>query len=259
MVNKLRNLIKEKGLIEGNYDVLSDSWYSPIEIIDRFELLRSAYGTETIMRGEFKRAKEMFVGAITLLGAYELNSENKYWLQSNTQGNSPDVVGVKQIEHSDGILLEQTMMEIVEFEEHFPGNDIVDFLLATKLSPKKSYSEHTAIVLMVNKVVPFNLYEIQQRLSKINIKPSIYVIGSPINSNPGDFSISTLNPQTIKRPVFYNINTTASKYEIPRRIKLHLAMDKNISYEKEQLKPVNTFEIMGLDQSRIEAKFKRIS
>lgn len=244
--------------IKGDYNVLLNSWYSPIEIIDRFELLRSTYGNDVLMKPEFKRAREMFAGAITLLGAYELSPENKYWLQSNRQSTSPDVVAAKQLEHPDfGILLEQTMMEIVEFEEHFPGDDIVDFLLKTKLSPKASYSEHTSIILMVNRVIPFSLEDVQARLLQNSIKPTIYIVGRPNNGGPGDFSISTVNPPTLSKPIHYNVVTTAAKYDFPRRIQLHRGMDKKISYKNERLEPVNTYEIMDLDQRKIEKKFKR--
>lgn len=250
--------IKTKDLVRGDYNVLLDSWYSPIEIIDRFEQLRSVYGTDVLMSTEFQRAREMFAAAVALLGAYELDQENKYWLQSNRQSSSPDVVSAKQLEDSVyGILLEQTMLEIVEFEEHFPGDDIVDFLLTTKLSPKKTYSEYTSIILMINRVLPFNLPDVQSRLLKIGVKPTIYIIGRPYDGKPGDFTISTVCPPTWLKPVQYNINKTASKYRLPKRVQLHRGMDKKISYTKGQLKPVNTYEIMGLDQKKVETKFKR--
>ncbi|MCA9368863.1 hypothetical protein KC721_01060 [Candidatus Woesebacteria bacterium] len=244
--------------IKGDYDVLRDSWYSPIEIISRFEQLRHVYGSQILKKSEFKRARELFVGAVSLLGAYELHPQNKYWLQSNRQSTSPDVVGAKQIEHEGGILLEQTMIEVVDFEEHHPSNDIVEFLLETKLSKKYAYSEHTAIVMMVNKVVPFNLQQVHARLENITIKPSIYIIGRPKDSEKGIFTISTVNPPVLKRPILFNIVETASKYSIPPRIQFHKGIEKEIVYTKEIMSPVNTYNVMGLDQKKIEAKYPRI-
>lgn len=237
-----------------SYDVHKDAWYSPIEIIDRFELARSSVG-DLIFTPEFKRAREMFVAAATLLGVYELNSDNKYFMQSNNQSTSPDVMAAKQTEKTDGILMEQTQMEVTELEEHFPSDDIVDFLLATKLSPKYGCNEHTMIVLLVNRYMPFHYAEVQKKLVALKPKPTIYIVGRPQDAQPGDFSILTAHPPTLPRPINYNVVTTSEKYSIPPRVNFNLGTDKKISYKKAKLASVNTYQVLGLDRDRIYKKY----
>ena len=240
-----------------NYDVKKESWYSPIYILDEFEKLRSRYGDERLKDSVFKRAFEMFTGAVALLGAYELSEENKYWMQSNNQDTSPDVVAGKQlIGLSPGIGLLLTQLEMVEMEENAPTDDIVEFLKGTKLSPKKSYTDHDMIVLTINKKVPYNQVEVNKKLLELNPKPTIYIIGRPIGVNTGDFMISTPYPKLYK-PIKFNVNKTAKKYWIPERVEFNLSLEKEIKYAKSnQLKPVSTYELLGLNRDDIYKRYK---
>lgn len=211
-----------------SYDVQKDSWYSPIEIINKFEFARSNVGN-LIYRPEFKRAREMFAAAATLLGAYELSPDNKYFMQSNNQSSSPDVIAAKQTEQDYGILLDQTQMEITELNDHFPSDDIVEFLLATKLSPKAGYNEHTMIVLLVNRKIPFHYKKVQKELTKFKPEPTIYIVGRPNEPKSEDFSIFTAHPPFLKKLKNYNLITTSEKYSIPARVNFNLGMDKKIT------------------------------
>ncbi len=236
------------------YDVQKDSWYSPIDIINRFEQVRAVYG-DRIYDNVFKKAHEMFSGAVTLLGAYELSSENKYFMQLNTQSTSPDVIAVKQVEQGkNGILLEINQMEITEFEGHFKSNDVIEFLKSTKLSPKKDYGDKVMIVCVINRKIPFDHKKLHKALNEIKPKSTIYIVGRPIDAEMGTFTICTLYPKLTK-PLNFNVDTTAAKYNIPERVEFNLGIEEKISYSKAKLKPVNTYEVLGLNRDRIYKKF----
>ena len=232
-------------------------WFSPIEIINRFEHLRAFFGSEAIYQDSlFKRAKEMFGSAVALLGAYEMSSENKYFLQSNQQSASPDVMAAKQIERErPGLLLEMVQMEITEFEDHFENDDIVEFLQKVKL--RKINNPRMMIVCFVNRVVPLDHRVIHIRLKKLTPKSTIYVVGRPVGARPGTFTIFTPYPKLTK-PLEYNVDTTAGKYSIPPRIRLHLGIENKITYTKAKMESINTYNILGIDQIKIKKKYNKI-
>jgi len=238
-----------------NYDVQKDNWCSPIEVLDEFEKLRAYYGEERLKNGVFKRAFEMFTGAVALLGAYELSDENKYWLQSNNQTPSPDVMAGKQFATPHGIDFLMSQMEMVEMEGHAWTDDIVEFLKGTKLSPKKSYTEDDMIILTINRKVPYNPRKVSDQLIELKPKPTIYIIGRPIGVGIGDFIVSTPYPKLYK-PMHFNIDKTAKKYWIPKRVNFEFNADKEIKYTKSnQLRPMNTYDVLGLDRDAIYKKF----
>lgn len=239
-----------------NYDATKESWYSPIKILNEFEKLRSVYGEERLKDSLFKRAYEMFTGAVALLGAYELSEENKYWLQSNNQTPTPDVMSGKQLAGSTkGIHLLLTQMEMVEMEKNSPTDDVFEFLKLTKLSQEKSYTEHDMIVLTINKVVPYNLSQVNRQLIDLKPKPTVYILGRVIDAKPGDFMISTPYPKLYK-PVYFNVNETAKKYWLPERVNFHLGTEKEIKYvPSEKFLPVNTYDILGIKKDLIYRRF----
>lgn len=240
-----------------NYNAQKDSWYSPTKVFDEFEKLRNVYGEERLKNGVFKRALEMFTGAVALLGAYELGEENKYWLQSNSQTPSPDVIAGKQLAGTpQGIDLLLTQMEMVGMGENSPTDDVFQFLKVTKLSPKKSYTEHDMIVLTINRKVSYNPYEVSEQLMKLNPKPTIYIIGRRMDAETGDFIISTPYPK-LYRPVRFNVNETPKKYWIPEAVDFRLSTDKEIKYTKSsRFKSPNTYEVLGLNRDVIYKKFE---
>lgn len=237
------------------YNVQKNSWYSPKEIINRFEQVRSVYGNR-IYDSVFKKAHEMFAGAVALLGAYELSPENKYFMQLNTQSSSPDIIAAKQTEQGKaGILLEINQMEITEFENHFKSDDIIEFLKSTKLSPKKDYGDKVMIICIINKKIPFDHRKIHKALIEIKPKSTIYIIGRPIDAEMGNFTICTPYPRLTK-PLNFNVDATAAKYTIPERVTFNLGIDEKISCKRALLESVNTYEIFGLDRDRIYKKYK---
>lgn len=240
-----------------DYNVQKNSWYSPKEIIERFEQLRSVY-RGSIMEPDFKRAREMFTGAIALLGAFELSATNIYFLQSNNQSHSPDVMAAKQLEREEEPILAQlAQLEIVEMEEHYPGDDVAEFIRMKKLLPEQGYinDSNTLIICLVNKKIPLNRIEIHEKLMKLNPKCNIYIVGRVGEAEDETFCIFSAYP-VFTIFVKYQISTTAAKYIIPSRIRFHLGMEKKISYIKTEMEPINTYDMLGLNQQKIENKFK---
>ena len=184
-----------------DYNEQQEPWYSPVRIIKEFSKLSQVYESK-IEDPVFRRAQEMFMGAITLLGAYELSPENKYFMQSNNQSPSPDVMAAKLTEiPNKPILLEMVQIELVEMEEHMETNDPFEFLMGTKLSKKKSYSENDLITLVINKRIKFDPKSIYDNLQNINPKPTIYIVGKPLNT-AGAFSITRVWPRLTKTVTF---------------------------------------------------------
>lgn len=239
-----------------NYDVSKDSWYSPIKIIEEFEKCRAYFGDVRLSDPVFKKAHEMFTGAVTLLGAYELSNENLYYMQTNNQTRTPDIMaGMQLAGGKQGIDLLLTQMEMVEMNEHAPTGDIIEFLKRTKLSPKKSYTEHDMIVLTINRKTPYDRYEVARELQKIKPKSTIYIIARPVGAEIGDFMISTPYPKLYK-PVTFNVDKTATKYSLPERVDFNLSPEKEIKYTRSaNMKPVNTYQILGLDKAKIYRRF----
>lgn len=238
-----------------SYDEKRDSWYSPIFVISRFQSLGSMYGA-AIANPEFKPAREMFTAAVALLGAYELDSSNKYCMQLNKQSASPDVMAAKQTQQGQGlpILLEMIQMEIVEFEDHFPSDDLIDFLTATKLSPKKSYTDKTMIVCLINKTIQVNHREIYERLNCQKVRTTIYIVGRSEATDPAHFILFCAYP-SLTIPLHYQVFETAQKYSLPPRTSLHKGMDTKISYTKTRLTPFSLYEMFRLNEKRIKAKY----
>jgi len=240
-----------------SYDQSRDPWYSPKEILDDFELLRSVYG-ENIYKSEFKRAHEMFTAAVALLGTYELSSENVYWLQRNRQSDSPDVMAAQLINRVDNLIqLGVNQMEITEFESHFPSDDIVEFLTKVKLS--KSYDSRTIIVCLINREVPINPGQIRDQLVKIHPKFTIFIMGRLLEGEIGVFTIFSPYPR-LTYPLQYNVNDVVKKYNLPSPLRLSRGMAKKVSFEKIQLESqdVNIYNIFGLDEKKIKAKYGKI-
>lgn len=236
-----------------NYNPQQDPWYSPHQIIDYFELLRSQYGSATEKDNIFKKAKEMFAAAVSLFGAYELSIENQYYLQVNNQNTSPDVMAATRTRLNDGsVLLAMQQMEIVEMEDHADTNDIVQFLLNTKLSPRKGYSEKMMIVCFVNRIVPINHREIHERLKQLSPRSTIYICGRPVDAPMGTFIIFSPYPMLTKL-LTYNINDTAKKYSLKSRVTFSLGRG-NIMVKTGTHK-VNVYQVLGLDQRKIYQKY----
>ena len=236
-----------------DYDVHKQPWYSPARIIKECGKLAHTYGSK-INDPVFKRTQEMFMGAIILLGAYEIHHENKYFMQSNNQSSTPDVMGAKLTEvPNQPILLEMVQIELVTMEAHAETNDPYEFLIGTKLSKHKSYSENDLIALVINKQIDFAHKGLHHKLKARKPKSTIYTIGKPTNKE-GNFMITCVWPRLTKTVIFA-AGETAKKYSIPDRVSLHRGTAQKITYKSTKIQRVNTLEVFGLKSEIIEKKF----
>ncbi len=239
-----------------DYNEQKDSWYSPREILIRFEQLRNNYGDILDSDPLFKKAREMFIGAIALGGAYELCEQNIYYMQLNTQTDSPDVVAVRLVEKPDEpVNAEIVQMEIVEFEKHSETQDIVEFLRKNKLPSRKYYDSETMIICLINKKLGINPKDISDKLRQINppIEQHIYIIGRDA-FNTDIFYIFSPYPKETKI-VPFDILDTLNKYISYPRIRLFKGTNDKIEFTEANEEILSTAEILGLDKNKIHKKY----
>lgn len=239
-----------------DYDVQKFPWYSPRLIIKSINRLTKIYGSNIEDKKEFKLAREMFAAAVALLGAYELDTSNKYFMQANFQNSSPDVMSAKQTEQLFApILLELNQIEIVTMNEYSDTNDVVEFLKRTKLSPKKSYSEDTLIVLIVNKKIQVNRVKIADELKEINAKPTIYILGKNVGDND-QWTIFSPWPRAT-RFVIYNLSDVIDKFQLPECVSLHRSLDHKISYVESKKVTTTVQRLFNIEINSVE-KYRKI-
>lgn len=235
----------------GGYDVQKDPWFSPQHVIIQFKRLGEMYGENVDLKREFQQAREMFVGAMALLGAFELSEENKYWLQANRQSESPDVVAVKQTQRPNlPILLEISQLEVVELNDRSPLNDVVEFLKKTKLSPKKSYGDKVMILCIVNKQIPINRVEIAEKIKELKPKPTIYILGK-VEGEGYKFVIFSPHPNPTKH-VIYEVADTMKKYQLPSPTRFHRGTAQNISFDKAHIEVTTMYDMFNLNEAKLE-------
>jgi hypothetical protein len=242
--------------VPGSYNFQQYPCFSPHLVIKAMSRLTKMYGSNVESKREFKLAREMFDGAVALLGAYNLHPSNKYYMQPNLQSGSPDVVAVKQTEtENNPILLEITQLEIVTMNEFSDTDDVVEFLKKTKLSSKKSYSDKTLIVCVINKKIQVDRAQIAKGLEIIKPKSTIYVLGK-FRESEDKWAIFSPHPRPTQF-VVYSLSETMKKYQLPSPMKLHLGMTRRVTYEKTQPELTTVYDIFNLKESELE-KYKQI-
>jgi hypothetical protein len=228
-----------------DYNVQLEPWYSPIKIINDYGKLFRYFGDNTY-HNLFDRAHEMFAGAISLLGAYELDHGNIYYMQSNNQTETPDVVAAKQVEGiKPQVVLSIVNVEVVSLDDHSPETDATAFLKRTKLSPMKSYTEDDMIMLSINKDVAFNSQQFYQDVKRLRPRPSIFVIGR----SGDDFMIFSPHPVHTKM-VRFNAADTALKYQINDRVRFGLGSGSKITFKDLPPEREDVFDVLGLTKER---------
>lgn len=242
--------------IASSYNIKKYPWYSPHIVISAMSSLTKKYGANVETKGEFKLAREMFDAAVSLLGAYELHTDNKYFMQPNLQSGSPDVVAVKQTEITgEPFLLEKTNIEIVTMNDYSDTEDVVEFLQKTKLSSKKSYDSYTLIVCVINKKIQINRQKIIERLKEIKPKSTVYILGK-LQNESDKWTIFSPFPVSI-RPVIYSFSTTMQKYSLPHVVTLHRGSTQKITYEKGEQSKISIYEIFNLNEEKLE-KYRKV-
>jgi hypothetical protein len=233
-----------------NYDPRLYPWYSPKRVIKGFIWFGQNYG-ENINHHQFKKAREMYLGAVTLLGAYKLGKENKYFLQLNLQSETPDIMAAIQIEKPGQLItLAHTQMELVEMEDHYEGDNVFEFLKSKKLFPVKDYDEHTMIVCIVNKTIQVNIDNLVERLKAEKPKSTIYIVGRISGTDVEKFVIFSPYPQLTKSVIF-DVSETALSYELPEAVTMVKGGAQKISYSEMRTVPFNIYEAFGVNEEKV--------
>lgn len=234
-----------------DYSVQKYPWYSPNLIIRSIHKLTKIYGSNIEDKREFKLAREMFDAAIALLGAYKLDSDNKYFMQANFQSNSPDVMAAKQTEQSNRrIQLDLNQIEIVTMNEYSKTDDILEFLKRTKLSSKKSYTEDTLLLLILNKKIQINREKIAKKLSKINPKPTIYILGK-MTGNNDNWAIFTPWPRLTKY-IIYSLSDTMKEIRLPESVSFHRGLQQSSNYTEPKNVEITVEKLFGIKEEVVK-------
>ncbi len=234
-----------------NYNFRQSPWFSPHVIIKGVNALGQVYGQHLTDKGEFQKPREMFDGAVALVGAYLLHPSNQFFMQPNFQNIAPDVMAVKLAEQKEGpITLEVSQMEIVTMNEHAETKNVAEFLLETKLSSKKSYEDSTIIVCSVNLNIELNSRKIAEELKKFNPKHTVYILGK-VEGGEDIWTIFSPWPRLTKL-ITFSLSETLKSYHLPDSLSLHRGLDRKISYTEPMKVTITSYELFGIDQKKVE-------
>jgi hypothetical protein len=126
-------------------------FFNPVNVIYEFKRLESIGIINPNIKA-YKRIQEGYISAISLVGLVE-TLKTGFWLQIvDDKEGSPDVRTICRLPKGADNEFSIQDVEIVNFESH-SGDDIVDFLLKTKLSDKKGYDDLTNILCFIDKFV----------------------------------------------------------------------------------------------------------
>lgn len=153
-------------------------WFSPLNVIYHFKKLESE-GKITSGNKIYKKAREAFVTAIALIGMIKITGK-EFWMQIiDDKEGSPDIrTGCYDKKIKDNDFATQDI-EIVTYDQNSP-EDIVDFLMRTKLSREKAYDNLTTILCHINKITYLPpLSELNRKLLDRNpeIKSPVLILG----------------------------------------------------------------------------------
>ncbi len=100
-----------------------------------------------------RKAEELCITGTMLVGIQEVE-QKQYWLKAvPDEQHSPDVRSIALIEREDERAPDGQFQDVeVVTYEHSSNEDLIEFLLRTKLSENKAYDEHTVILLYVKEV-----------------------------------------------------------------------------------------------------------
>lgn len=236
------------------YDAQKYAWFTPVYVLANYDLLIRKYGANNLLKGDFKRAREMRAVAILLMGLYK-EQGIIYYMQAFKESNSPDVVTVRLTERVDKpILGEFVEVEVVTFGQHSKEKDVVEFLKNSKLSPKKSYDALTVILCEIDKRARIDYKQIHSDLAALNPKSHIYIMGRPELNLPHVFQIFCAWPQ-LQSLNDIDVISLAKAYPKPHIFHLIMSSERKITFTKGNFKKPSLLEIFGLDENYINQKY----
>jgi hypothetical protein len=165
-------------MTNSNLSLTNKIWFSPVNVIYHFKKLESE-GKIVPGKKHYRKCCEAFIAAVSLVGVIKMLGR-EFWMQIvDDSEDSPDVrTGCyeKKIRDNDFAIVD---VEVVTYDINSSEN-LVDFLLRTKLSDTKGYDNLTTILCHINKItnVP-DVQELNRQLLAKNpkIKSPVVIIG----------------------------------------------------------------------------------
>lgn len=163
---------------ESNLSLTNKIWFSPVNFIYHFKKLEGE-GKIAPNKKFYRKACEAFVVAISLIGIIKIFGK-EFWMQIiDDKEGSPDIrTGCydKKIRDNDFATED---IEVVTYDDNSSDN-LVDFLLRTKLSGDKAYDELTTILCHIHRITQIpTLQELNWQLLAKNpkIKSPVIILG----------------------------------------------------------------------------------
>ncbi|MBP9827940.1 hypothetical protein KBC55_02180 [Patescibacteria group bacterium] len=153
-------------------------WFAPINVISHYSSHLDSLPREQKKTKAFRKAYELFLGAIMLLGIQEVEND-VYWIQPvSDEEQSPDVRTGRQVPVNNGHApdFERQDIEVVAFIPK-PGENLSEFLQRTKLSGNKSYDSKTTILCHIQTGSPVPKITITDELRKTKAVCPVLVLG----------------------------------------------------------------------------------
>lgn len=174
--------------------MLDPRWYSAVNIISHFH---SDIGFPLPDNSKITRkAEELYIGSVVVQGMAEL-MKHKSWIQPvSDKEESPDVRAIVQLENvgekANDYL--QFDLEIVNYE-YSQKENLVEFLIRTKLSDLKSYDDTTTIILRVKeKTRMLSKSEWVSALKDLKCNTPVIILGRTHPKRP-EYSIIQVYPE----------------------------------------------------------------
>lgn len=153
-----------------NIFVTDREWFNPVNVIYEFKRLESL-GVINPSIKPYKKLQEAYISAVSLIGMVSKLGLN-FWLQMvDDKEGSPDIKTICR--NPKGVVNEFAIhdVEVVIFNKHTPSDDLIEFLLKTKLSDNKAYDDLTNILCFIDRFVVFpSVFDIQQSLLAKDLK-----------------------------------------------------------------------------------------
>jgi hypothetical protein len=169
-------------------------WFSPTNVIGNFTKLKNT-GVLKPDLPHYKKVCEAYVAAISLIGIIKSSGQD-YWMQlvDDAEG-SPDIrTGCyHKITHDNDFSVQD--LEIVTYSE-YSTESLLDFLLKTKFSQRKSYDDLTQILCCIEKPVvlpPLDALNKELKARILKSQSPIIIIGKT-DPNSAMYKIAQIYP-----------------------------------------------------------------
>jgi hypothetical protein len=171
-------------------------YFSPCFQLKRFVDLLEKHGVAALTARQFQAEREAWIGAMFLLGYSQLTKQDWWLIQA--EDDPPDIIALALEEGSRGPVAERLNIEIFEYEQNSPMNDLVG-TIQRKLAGK-AYPADYQLVCYVHhhEGEPFNPGEAAEQVQALNPRiRDIWVVASIMSQNPAEYVLVRLFPQPL--------------------------------------------------------------